>query len=124
REVWEQGDFPVYFHQLYAPGANDGLTLNDMGEMRLGFWLARDIPNTGMASQIDITGGIHYRDKAVPGKRLALHALKNQYGKNIVADGPMYKSYEVKGDKLVVTLDHAHGGLLVGQLTPGKTLDG
>jgi hypothetical protein len=124
REVWGQGDFPVYFHQLYAPGANDGLTLNDMGEMRLGFWLARDIPNTGMASQIDITGGIHYRDKAVPGKRLALHALKNQYGKNIVADGPMYKSYEVRGDKLVVTLDHAQGGLLVGQLTPGKTLDG
>jgi sialate O-acetylesterase len=124
REVWGQGDFPVYFHQLYAPGANDGLTLNDMGEMRLGFWLARDIPNTGMASQIDITGRIHYSDKAVPGKRLALHALKNQYGKNIVADGPMFKSYEVKGDKLVVILDHADGGLLVGQMTPDKTLDG
>ena len=124
REVWGQGDFPVYFHQLYAPGANDGLTLNDMGEMRLGFWLACDIPNTGMACQIDITGAIHYFDKAVPGKRLALHALKNQYGKNIVADGPMFKSYEVKGDKLVVTLDHAQGGLLVGQMTPGKTLDG
>ncbi|MEK0451829.1 MAG: hypothetical protein RL088_4097 [Verrucomicrobiota bacterium] len=124
REVWGQGDFPVYFHQLYAPGANDGLTLNDMGEMRLGFWLARDIPNTGMASQIDITGTIHYRDKAVPGKRLALHALKNQYGKNIVTDGPMFRSHEVKGDKLIVTLDHAQGGLLVGQMTPGKTLGG
>jgi sialate O-acetylesterase len=115
REVWGQGDFPVYYHQLYAPGANDGLTLNDMGEMRLGFWLARDIPDVGMASQIDITGGIHYYNKALPGKRLALHALKNQYGKKIVADGPMFKAYEVKGDKLVVTLDFAEGGLLVGQ---------
>jgi sialate O-acetylesterase len=123
REVWGQGDFPVYFHQLYAPGANDGLTLNDQGEMRLGFWLARDILNTGMASQIDITGGIHYRDKALPGKRLALHALKNQYGKKIVADGPMFKSYEVKGDKLIVKLDFAEGGLLVGKTIPGSAVD-
>ncbi len=124
REVWAKPDLPVYFHQLYAPGANDGLTLNDMGEMRLGFWLARDIPNVGMASQIDITGGIHYYDKALPGKRLALHALKNQYGKKLVADGPMFTSYKVKGDKLIVELEHTDGGLVVGQATPGKTLDG
>jgi sialate O-acetylesterase len=124
REVWAKPDLPVYFHQLYAPGANDGLTLNDMGEMRLGFWLARDIPNVGMASQIDITGGIHYYDKALPGKRLALHALKNQYGKKIVADGPMFKSYAVKGDTLIVSFDFAEGGLLTGKAIAGKTLDG
>ncbi len=124
REVWGQGEFPVYFHQFYAPGANDGLTLNPMAEMRLGAWQARDIPNTGMGCQIDITGTIHYFDKALPGKRLALHALKNQYGKKIVTDGPMFKSYTVKGDKLIVALEHADGGLLVGQTNPGKTLDG
>ncbi len=124
REMWAAPELPVYFHQLYAPGANDGLSLNDMGEMRLGFWLARDIANVGMASQIDITGGIHYSDKALPGKRLALHALKNQYGKKIVADGPMFKSYEVKGDTLTVTLDFAEGGLLVGKAIRGQTIDG
>jgi len=124
REVWGQGDFPVYYHQLYAPGANDGLTLNDMGEMRLGFWLARDITNVGMVSQIDITGAIHYYDKALPGKRLALHALKNQYGKKIVADGPMFKSYGVKGDKLTVTFDFAEGGLQVGKAVIAQTIDG
>jgi sialate O-acetylesterase len=124
REVWGQGEFPVYFHQFYAPGANDGLTLNEMAEMRLGAWMARDIPNTGMGCQIDITGAIHYADKAVPGKRLALHALKNQYSKKIVTDGPMFKSYAVKGEKLIVELEHTDGGLLVGQMTPGKTLDG
>lgn len=47
-----------------------------------------------MASQIDIEGAIHYRHKAVPGQRLALHALKNEYGKPVVADGPMYDSYQ------------------------------
>jgi hypothetical protein len=77
--------------------------------------LARDIPNAGIAFQIDIQGAIHYGNKTLPGKPLALHALKNQHpsttlrpggkAKDIVADGPMFKSYEVKGDKLVVTFD-------------------
>lgn len=124
REVWGQGDFPVYFHQLYAPGCNDGLSLNPMAEMRLGAWQARDIPNVGMACQVDITGAIHYRDKALPGKRLALHALKNQYGRKIVADGPMFKDYKVDGDKLTVTFDFADGGLLVGNTTMGNSLNG
>ncbi len=120
RMRWDRPELPVYFHQFYCPGQQGGWTNNtpDIGataEMRLGTWLARDIPNTGMASQIDITGAIHYSHKAVPGQRLALHALKNQYGQDIVADGPMAKSYTVKGNKLVVELEHAEGGLVVAE---------
>ncbi len=116
RKCWDRPDLPVYFHQFYCPGGyNDGLSLNSTAEMRLGTWLARDIPNANMASQIDITGAVHYSNKAVPGQRLALHALKNQYGKDIVADGPMFKSYKVEGAKLIVEFDHAAGGLVVGE---------
>jgi hypothetical protein len=124
RLVWDKPELPVYFHQFYCPG-NDQFTgkpsLDTTAEMRLGTWLARDIPHTGMASQIDIQGAIHYSNKALPGKRLALHALKNQYGKNIVSDSPMFKSYEVKGDKLIVSFDFSEGGLQVGQAI-GKDL--
>lgn len=126
RLVWDKPELPVYFHQFYCPG-NDPFTgkpsLDSTAEMRLGTWLARDIPHTGMASQIDIQGAIHYGNKALPGKRLALHALKNQYGKNIVADSPMFKSYEVKGDKLIISFDSAEGGLLVGQAIEKDLLD-
>ena len=117
RIAWNSPELPVYFHQFYCPGSDHTgkPSLDTTAEMRLGTWLARDIPNTGMACQIDIQGAIHYVNKALPGKRLALHALKNQYGKNIVADSPMFKSYEVKGDKLIVSCDFAEGGLLVGQ---------
>ncbi len=118
RIVWDRPELPVYFHQFYCPG-NDPFTgkpsLDSTAEMRLGTWLARDIPHTGMACQIDIQGAIHYGNKTLPGKRLALHALKNQYGKSIISDSPMFKSYEVKGDKLIVSLDFSEGGLLVGQ---------
>ena len=124
---WDRPELPVYFHQFYCPGQKGGWdnspNIGSTAEMRLGTWLARDIPHTGMASQIDITGGIHYSHKAVPGQRLALHALKNEYpsaklragGKKVIADGPMFKSYKVKGSKLIVEFDHAKGGLVVAE---------
>lgn len=119
RMVWDRPQLPVYFHQFYSPGQkgewNNHPSIGKTAEMRLGTWLARDIPHTGMASQIDITGGIHYFHKAVPGQRLARHALQKQYGKDIVADGPMFQSYQVKGSQLVVDFDHAKGGLVVAE---------
>ncbi|MBT3198580.1 MAG: hypothetical protein HN350_01570 [Phycisphaerales bacterium] len=122
RKVWGKPDLPVYFHQFYCPGKkfDDGVTLNDTAEMRLGTWLAsKEIPNVAMASQIDITGGVHYYNKAVPGQRLARHALKNQYGKKIIANGPTYKGYTVKGDKLILELNYA-AGLVAGQSMTDK----
>ncbi len=114
RIVWDRPELPVYFHQFYCPGGPISTpSIDGTAEMRLGTWMARDMPHVGMASQIDIGGAIHYSNKAVPGRRLALHALKNQYSKTVVADGPMLKSYTVKGDTVTVAFDHAEGGLVV-----------
>ena len=74
---WNRPDLPVYFHQFYSAGADNKPSISSMAEMRLGTWLARDIPNANMASQIDITGGIHYAHKAVPGQRLALQLAES-----------------------------------------------
>lgn len=119
RKLWNRPELPVYFHQFYSPGQKDDWnynpTIGSTAEMRLGTWLARDIPNTGMASQIDITGSIHYGNKTLPGQRLALHALKNQYEKDLVADGPMFKSYTVEGTKLIVEFENAEDGLVVAE---------
>lgn len=137
RSLWNNPDLPVYFHQFYSgkSGSTNFTLANYTAEMRLGTWLAsKDIPNTAMASQIDIIGAVHYSEKAVPGKRLALHALKNQYpstslmaggkAKDIVADGPMYRDYKVNGDTLILELDNADG-LCVGQshTVPGGFAD-
>lgn len=118
RKLWNNPELPVYFHQFYTPGNKKDdkripPSIGSTAEMRAGTWLARDIPHTNMASQIDVQGAIHYRNKAIPGQRLALHALKNQYGQDIVADGPMFKSYQVKGHQLIIEFDHADGGLVV-----------
>jgi sialate O-acetylesterase len=129
RLVWNKPELPVYFHQFYCPGNTgdadhvDAPSFDSTAEMRLGTWMARDIPHTGMASQIDIGGAIHYSNKTLPGMRLALHALKNQYGKKVVADGPMYKGYAVDGDRLIVEFEHADGGLVVAE-TSSNSKDG
>jgi len=116
RLVWNRPDLPVFFHQFYSADVSPYPSIAGAAEMRLGTWLARDIPQTGMASQIDVEGAVHYRHKAVSGQRLALQALKNVYGKKeLVADGPMYKSYEVQGDRLIVEFEHAEGGLVVAE---------
>ena len=130
RIVWDRPELPVYFHQFYCPGRPTKPGIDSTAEMRLGTWMARDIPNAGMASQIDISGGIHYFNKAVPGQRLALHALKNQYpstklragglAKDVVAEGPMFKSYEVKGNQVIVKSDCAEGGLVVANVEPNR----
>lgn len=134
RMKWDNPELPVYFHQFYCPGnlSTSKDTFPDIGptaEMRLGTFMARDIPHTGMASQIDIEGAIHYYQKALPGQRLALHALKNQYGKDVAADGPMFKAYSVKGAELTVEFDHAEDGLIVAETLsntakPSETSDG
>ena len=119
RELWNRPNLPVYFHQFYCPGQKNGWdhspSIGRVADMRIGTWLARDIPHTAMASQIDITGSIHYFNKTLPGQRLALHALKNQYQKDIVSDGPMFKSYKVEGNKVTVELEFAQGGLVVAE---------
>ncbi len=126
RLVWQRPDLPVYFHQFYSPGNHQLAlvpTVGGVAEMRLGTLLARDIPYTGMASQIDVQGAIHYNQKAVPAQRLALHALRNQYpdavlpdgrqAVDLVVNGPIFRSYEVHGNEVIVSFDYAEGGLLV-----------
>ncbi len=115
RLMWDKPNLPVYFNQFYSNGVSEAPAIGGAADMRLGTWLARDIPHTGMGIQIDIGGAIHYANKTLSGQRLALHALKNEYGKKVVTDGPMIKSYRVDGDKVIVELEHAEGGLVVAE---------
>jgi len=64
------------------------------------------LPNTGMASAIDIgeASDIHPKNKQDVGKRLALNALKIAYNKDMVYQGPMFTSVKFIGQKAYVTL--------------------
>jgi sialate O-acetylesterase len=115
RKVWNQGDFPFYFVQI-APFNYP----NHPPETEPEIWeaqsaAARDIPNSGMAVVNDVgdLNDIHPQDKITVGKRLALLALANTYGKNdLVFSGPVFKSLKAERNQLRVEFDHAHGGLV------------
>jgi len=72
--------------------------------------------DTGMAVLNDIgeANNIHPKNKVGAGKRLALWALKQAYGQELVCSGPLYNSAHVDGIRVIVTFDHVGSGLMVG----------
>jgi sialate O-acetylesterase len=92
------------------------------GEPREGalpaIWVAQQqvlkIPHTGMAVTMDIgnPADIHPTHKSEVGRRLALWALADTYGKpGIVKSGPLFEKIEVAGDAIRVRFAGAPTGL-------------
>lgn len=116
RNIWKNDDLPFYFVQLapfrYDRNGGNGLALPEIWEAQTA---TLSVPNTGMAVTVDIgnVNDIHPRNKQDVGKRLALWALAKDYGKShLVYSGPLYKSMEADGDKVVLHFDHVGGGLV------------
>jgi len=114
RKDWGCGEFPFLFVQL----ANFMKTKPEpdesaWAELREAQLMTLKLPNTGMAVIIDIgeADDIHPKNKQDVGKRLALWALAETYGKKLVYSGPIYKSMKVDGSSIVLSFDHVGGGL-------------
>lgn len=114
REEWGQGDFSFYWVQLADFRAEKGEPAeSDWAELREAQTMSLKLPNTGEAVITDLgeAEDIHPKNKQDVAKRLARWALAQDYGINVVFRSPMYKSMEVKGDRLHVHFDHVGGGL-------------
>lgn len=116
RNHWKEGDFPFYFVQLanyMAP--SDQPAQSTWAELREAQTMTLKVPNTGMASAIDIgeAKDIHPKNKQDVGKRLALNALKLTYGKELEYTGPTYESMKVEGSKVMISFSHSAEGLKV-----------
>ena len=117
RDDWGQGSFPFLFVQLANYKAvNSEPSESDWAELREAQLMTLSQPNTGMAVIIDIgdANNIHPKNKQDVGRRLALWALAKTYGKRVVYFGPLYKSMEVNGNKIILHFDHIGGGLVAG----------
>ena len=112
RKIWGQGDFPFYFVQIapYSYG-------NESPTILPTFWEAQqkvtELPNTGMVVVSDIgnTSDIHPRNKQDVGARLAAFALKNDYGKKVIAGGPVFDSMTIGAGELTVKFTNVGEGL-------------
>lgn len=116
RSKWHEGQLPFLYVQLpgfmevqYLPSESQWAQLRETQLQTLA------LPKTGMAVAIDAGewNDIHPLDKKDVGDRLALLAEKIAYGdQNLVASGPIYKSADVKGDKIIINFDSDGSGLI------------
>lgn len=113
RKLWNNENMPFLFVQL-AP-----FTYGGSPESLPGIWEAQtatlSVPHTGMAVTVDISEikDIHPKNKQDVGKRLALWALMDTYGKkDIVYSGPLYESMAIEGNKVRLKFKHVGGGLV------------
>lgn len=100
---------PFYFVQI-APfhyGSNGSPALRDAQRKSL------RTPRTGMAITMDIGDSlsIHPGNKQAVGDQLARLALVNDYSKEMVASGPLYKSAKIEDNQIILNFDHAADGL-------------
>ena len=115
RDDWGQGDFPFYWVQLADFKAEtDDPNESGWAAVREAQTMTLKLPNTGQAVIIDTGEGRdnHPRDKQTVANRLACIALARDYGYDIPYRSATYESMEVKGDKIVITLDLEEGASL------------
>jgi len=116
RNHWNEGDFPFIWVQLanfLSP--SDQPQQSNWAELREAQTMALKLPNTGMASAIDLGEAydVHPKNKQDVGKRLALNALKIAYGRDSIGSGPFYKNLLIEGNKIFISFSHVDSGLKV-----------
>ncbi|MBK9385420.1 MAG: sialate O-acetylesterase [Planctomycetes bacterium] len=109
RAAWGQGDFGFYFVQLANFKTNGNP--HEWAELREAQTMTLALPATGMAVTIDIGNStdIHPKNKQDVGKRLALWALAQEYGRDLVKSGPLFQRATVRGNTLELAFTHARG---------------
>jgi len=114
RDLWQQGDFPLYWVQL-ADFREENSEPEDhaWAYLREAQTMTLSLPNTGQAVIIDSGEGrdIHPRDKQTVANRLVRHALAKDYGFSIASESPRLASTEVKGKEIILTFDYVSEGL-------------
>jgi sialate O-acetylesterase len=124
RAQWHLGDFPFYFVQLpgfYAfqqPVAYPAESA--WAELREAQDHTRTVPNTGMAVAIDVgePDQIHPRNKRPVAERLALLALKNVYGRNVICEGPSFAGIRAVPLGVEITFKNFATRLVTGSFAP------
>lgn len=120
RKEWNKED--MHFMVVMLPGYGKGTvktpkidpkdpTAESWAWMRESQLKVLQLPHTSVINTIDLgdVQNIHPKDKLPIGRRLALEAAHETLGKDIISEGPIMKSVEVRKRSLVVKYVHAEG---------------
>ncbi len=115
RQDWGLANMPFLLVQL-APYMAINPQPEDTGWAHLReaqLYSTQCLKSVGMAVITDVGNAtnIHPTHKEPVGQRLALLARSIAYREKIVANGPLYRSMETQGDKVILHFDSVGGGL-------------
>ncbi|MCX6345300.1 MAG: hypothetical protein NT018_09550 [Armatimonadetes bacterium] len=121
-------DFAMYVTLLASwsppptgPNAIPDTQTDNWADVRIQQANVLGLQHGGAASAMDVGDAvdIHPADKFDVGERLALWALKNDYGRTaILPSGPILKDVTVTGNKVTCSFDYVVSGLMVGYKAP------
>jgi sialate O-acetylesterase len=130
RAVFQRPDMPVVLAQRAQPDMYEQSLFGN--ETEFDAWYghrdrqrrAAAWPNTGMVVTLDVEDYPGF-----VGGRLAQWALAGAYDKGGASSGPIYKSHRVEGNKVIISFDHADGGLMAAGISdfgkgPAELKDG
>jgi len=106
RKAFNKPDMPFYFVQL--AGFQQPVTVqpnSDWALLRQAQAATLELPNTGMATAIDLGNpiDIHPTNKAELARRLGLLALDKTYGRKQICEAPVCTSVKAQGNKISVS---------------------
>ncbi|MDX6765240.1 MAG: sialate O-acetylesterase [Candidatus Methylacidiphilales bacterium] len=111
RQRWGRGDFPFLVQQL-PNWAAAGAETTGWAELREAQALTADtVAQCHLSVAIDIgdSNNVHPVNKRDVGRRLALVALREVYGRPVEAYGPVYESMAIEGSSVRLKFRHAGG---------------
>lgn len=107
RQLWNN-DMPFYFVQLAGFQAPVPVQPDSKwAELREAQAAACELPNTGMATAIDLGNptDIHPKNKQEVARRLSLLALGRDYGKDVVYRAPEVSDVALRDNEIIITFD-------------------
>ncbi len=114
RRIWKD-TLSFYQVQLSSFGRNQSSNEGSgWAELREAQFMAGQLNKTGLVVTTDIgdANDIHPTNKLDAGKRLALVALKDTYGKEVVYSGPVFAGVSFEPGKAILSFKHTDGGLM------------
>lgn len=115
RRLWND-EFSFYWVQLSSFGKElNSNTGSSWAELREAQDLTLSMPKTGMAVTTDVGNpkDIHPTNKQDVAHRLAVNALKFDYGQDINYSSPRFDKMVVDNDKALISIKNLDGGIVV-----------
>ncbi len=118
RKDWNRNDLPFIIAQLSGDAKKEQENpVETSGKAQLKeaqLKVAQTTKYTALVTTSDCGElDVHYLEKQPIGNRICKAALALAYNKKLEFTGPLYKSYQIKGNQVIISFTHAKNGLML-----------